>query len=136
MSDDAALVEALISGLVEVPMWASFLERLRVAVAADYVSIVFRPRPVGPERNRVIHLYAGTPSPSGLSRHYHDFLHLSDPIPYLAMPEGRVMALADLLDPAQPDHHAYIEDFLAPSGMRELSMLRVAVPSREMSARP
>ena len=54
--DTAGLVTPLIDGIVEEPLWSSFLARLRVRLRADYVSIVFRPLPDDSPRNRLIHL--------------------------------------------------------------------------------
>ena len=127
-SDAQGLVEPLISGLVEDPLWSRFLERLRTRTGADYASIVFRPLAHGPQRNRVIHLYAGEPSPPGVSRLYHDFLHASDPLPYQDMVDGRVYALDELLRFGDPEHESYFDLFLAPSGMTILRMVRVVEP--------
>jgi len=123
------LIEPLISGLAEDPLWSTFLERLLRRARADYASIVFRPLPFGPERNRVVHLYAGQASPPGVSQLYHDILHAIDPLPYQDMVEGRVYRLGELLVSGDPAHQAYFDRFLVPSGMKVLRMLRVAAPS-------
>ena len=123
------LIEPLISGLVEDPLWSTFLNRLLHRVRADYASIVFRPLTMGPERNRVVHLYAGQASPPGVSQLYHDILHATDPMPYRDMAEGKVYPLAGLLQRGDPAHQSYFDQFLAPSGMTEMFMLRVAAPS-------
>lgn len=122
------LIEPLISGLVEDPLWSTFLAALRERTCADYASIVFRPLPFGPERNRVVHLYDGLASPPDLSLFYHDILHATDPMPYREMADGRVYALGDLLRAGDPDHDAYFREFLAPSGMMVLRMMRVVEP--------
>lgn len=127
--DAAQLLEPLIEGMVEDPLWSTFLTRLRRRVEADYVSIVFRPLPFGPERNRVIHLYSGRPSPPIVSQLYHDNLHISDPMPYQDMEDGRVYALPDLLRFGDPEHDSYRNRFLIPSGMNILRMMRVVEAS-------
>lgn len=123
--DLAGLVEPLIEGMVEDPVWSTFLDRLRQRTGADYTSIVFRPLRTGPLRNRVIHLYSGMPSPPPVSKLYHDRLHVTDPMPYREMVEGRVYALSDLLRADDPLHQAYREQMLVPSGMNVMRMMRL-----------
>ena len=121
----AELLEPLIEGMVEDPLWSTFLDRLRAMAGADYTSLVFRPLPFGPERNRVIHLYSGQPSPPVVSQLYHDSLHIIDPMPYQHMEDGRVYPLAELLRFGDPEHDSYRTEFLIPSGMNVLRMMRV-----------
>ncbi|MCB2076640.1 MAG: helix-turn-helix transcriptional regulator [Novosphingobium sp.] len=127
-TDPSDLVQPLIDGMFEDPMWSTFLGRLRVLADADYTSLVFRPLAYGPERNRVVHLYSGQPSPPVVSKLYHDSLHLRDPMPYLQMEDGRVYPLAELLRFGDPDHDSYRTQFLIPSGMNILRMMRVVEP--------
>jgi hypothetical protein len=119
----------LIEGVTEDPVWSTFLDRLRRRTGADYTSIVFRPLRTGPLRNRVIHLYSGMPSPPPVSKLYHDSLHVTDPMPYREMAEGRVYALSDLLRVDDPLHQAYRDQLLAPSGMNVLRMMRLTEAS-------
>jgi DNA-binding CsgD family transcriptional regulator len=123
--DAADLIEPLIDGMIEDPAWSSFLGRLRRRTGADYTSIVFRPLRTGPLRNRVIHLYSGRASPPRVSKLYRDSLHVSDPMPYREMAEGRVYSLAELLHADDPEHRAYRNQMLVPSGMNEMRMMRV-----------
>lgn len=124
--DAAALVEPLIAGMVENPPWAVFLERLKARVAADYCSLVFRPLPFGTPEARVIHLYAGEPSPPLVSRHYREELYRSDPMPYHDMVEGKVYPLDELLQFEDPAHRDYLAQLLTPSGMNHMRMIRIA----------
>ncbi len=128
-TDAEELLEPLIEGMVEDPLWSTFLARLRRRAGADYTSIVFRPLPFGPERNRVFHLYSGQPSPPVVSQHYHDNLHVSDPMPYQDMVDGRVYALPELLRFGDPEHDSYRNQLLVPSGMNILRMMRVVEAS-------
>lgn len=131
MHPDTALklVQPLISGIVEDPLWSSFLSKLQGATEADYVSIVFRPLKSGPERNRVIHLYSGRPSPPLVSQLYHESLYMDDPMPYRDMADGGVYTLSDLLQLDDPQHQDYRSKLLVPSGMNVLHMMRVEEPS-------
>jgi DNA-binding CsgD family transcriptional regulator len=126
--DAAALVEPLIAGLVESPPWTLFLERLKARVGGDYASLVFRPLPFGTPEARVIHLYAGEPSPPPVSRRYREELYRSDPMPYHDMTEGRVYALDELLQFEDPAHREFLAQLLTPSGMNTMRMIRVTEP--------
>lgn len=126
--DAAALLTPLIEGLVQDPPWRGFLEALRTRVAGDYASLVFRPLPLGTPEARVIHLYAGQPSPPPVTRHYRESLYLLDPMPYREMVEGRVYRLDELLQFGDPRHDAYLSELLIPSGMNHMRMIRFAEP--------
>lgn len=117
------LLAPLFDGVFDEPPWAHFLEQLRVAIGADYTSVTFRPP--GKPLNAVLHLYAGEPAPPLLSQHYHEHLHAFDPLPYYRLIEGRVYALDELLRAGEPAHDTYYRDFLVPSGMSVLKMMRV-----------
>jgi DNA-binding CsgD family transcriptional regulator len=123
--DAEDLIQPLIEGVVEDPVWSTFLDRLRLRTAADYASIVFRPLRTGPLRNRVIHQYSGLASPPPVSKLYHDSLHVTDPMPYREMAESRVYSLGDLLLADDPRHQAYREQMLVPSGMNIMRMMRL-----------
>ena len=97
-------------------------------MAADYVSLVFRPLPPGAPRHRLVHLYSGTPSPESKAQAYRDGLHRLDPMPYHSLEDGRVYALAELLRPGEPDHDFYRAQMLVPSGMNVMRMMRVEEP--------
>jgi DNA-binding CsgD family transcriptional regulator len=123
------LVEPLIEGMVEDPLWSTFLDRLRARLRADYVSLVFRPLRFGTPQARVIHLYSGSPSPPGVSQYYRDSLYKADPMPYHELADGRVYALAELLRFGDPEHELYRDRLLVPSGMNVMRMMRVAEAS-------
>lgn len=123
------LIEPLIEGMVEDPLWSTFLERLRLRLAADYVSLVFRPLPFGTPEARVIHLYSGRPSPPGVSQYYRDSLYKADPMPYHDLADGRVYRLEELLTHGDPRHEFYRDRLLVPSGMNVLRMMRVVEAS-------
>jgi DNA-binding CsgD family transcriptional regulator len=119
------LVGPLIEGMVEDPLWSTFLARLRERLRADYVSIVFRPHPLGAERRRVLHLYAGEPWPEQINAIYRQNDRRPDPMPYGEMEDGRVYALGELLRVGDPEHDDYRVRFLSAGGMNVLRMLRV-----------
>lgn len=123
--DAADLVEPLIEGIIEEPLWSTFIGRLRHRIRADYASLVFRPLPEGTPENRVVHLFSGKRSPEIVSQLYRDSLYKSDPLPYHTLEDGRVYATAELLKVDDPDHESYRTQMLAPSGMNILRMMRV-----------
>lgn len=123
--DAAELLEPLIEGMVEDPLWSTFLHRLRARLRADYVSLTFRPLPFGTPQNRVIHLYSGRRTPPVLTQKYRDSLYKVDPLPYHDLEDGRLYRLAELLQFGDPVHEAYREQLLAPSGMNVMRMMRV-----------
>lgn len=135
---DTGLVETLIAGVTETPPWGRFVEALRVRLGADYASLTFRPFPrgAGPSGDDaedppspVFHIASGRESPPIVAQMYRKSLHAEDPMPYLALAEGRVYALPELLRAGDPAHEAYRAALLAPSGMNQMRMMRVAEPS-------
>jgi DNA-binding CsgD family transcriptional regulator len=124
-TDLAELLEPLISGIAAQSPWSAFLDRLRQRLRADYASLVFRPLRLGPQHNRVIHLFSGRDSPPVVAQLYRESLYKSDPMPYQQMEDGRVFALRDLLRLDDPEHQAYREKLLTPSGMNFMRMMRV-----------
>lgn len=124
-ADAAELLEPLIEGMVEDPLWSTFIGRLRRRAGADYASLIFRPLHGGGPQGRLIHLASGRQSPPGIAQLYRDSLHKSDPLPYHDMEAGKVYALTDLLRAGDPQHETYRKRLLAPSGMNILRMLRV-----------
>jgi DNA-binding CsgD family transcriptional regulator len=123
--DAEELLQPLIEGMVEDPLWSTFVDRLRNRMTADYASITFRPFPLGTPQTRVIHLASGAQSPPIIAQLYRDSLYQSDPLPYFAMEEGRVYALPELLRDDDPRHEDYRRQLLAPSGMNMLRLMRV-----------
>lgn len=130
------LIEPLIGGLVEDPLWSTFLERLRGRLGADYVSLVFRPLPQGDPhgdpRNRLVHLHAGRAWPAEVTTRFRQSrgqgVGGEDPMPYHDLAADRVYRLDDLLRSGDPEHDLYRQQYLAPGGMNVLRMMRVVEP--------
>jgi DNA-binding CsgD family transcriptional regulator len=121
--DPTDLFPAIVEGVLETPLWASFLEGLRRKAQASYASLIFR-RPHQP-LNAVVHLFSGEPSPPVVHRLYHDQLHELDPLPYERMAEARPYATGELLRFDDPAHHAFYREIVVPSGMAEMRIMRV-----------
>lgn len=120
-----ALLEALIEGVCMNPPWSGFLDSLREAIRADYASIVFRPLPIGTPQTRVVHLASGHQSPPFIAQLYRESLYKDDPLPYFELSEGRIYALGEMLKAGDPAHESYRRNFVEPSGMNVLQIVRV-----------
>lgn len=124
--DETELLTALHAGAVEQPLWGTFLDRLRARTQATKVTLVFR-RADAP-MTEVTELFSGKPAPPALQGRYLRELYRSDPVPYHRLRPGRVYALAEFLDPDDPAHRDFMRDFLAPMGIRDLRVVRIAEP--------
>jgi len=121
---DGGLLEDLHEGMFQQPLWHKFLEKLRAQTGAVFTSLTFRTL----ERNTVIRLHAGDPSPAHL---HHLFVekYEVDPLAYRHMREGRVYALEELLDRDDPAHLAFFDELLLPQAITSLRSVRVTEPS-------
>src|SRR5262245_52446528 len=126
--DDGDILKALHEGLFEQPLWSTFLDKLRARSGARYASLVFRPEG---EESLVI-LVSGDPAserpPRDLQAAFAESF-ARDPLPYRQMREGRIYALDELVDPANPLHRAFRDDRILPSGMANLRTVRVSEPN-------
>jgi DNA-binding CsgD family transcriptional regulator len=123
----ARLLPALFDGAFEEPRWSGFLEALRLTTGADYASLTFRPP--GKPLNEVVRLFCGIPCPSEHERLYHEHLFELDPLPYHELKEARPYRLDELLTPSVPAHDTFYNEFLVPSGMTALRIMRVGEAS-------
>lgn len=119
------LLEGLLKGLGEEPLWGTFLARLRSGLDADYTSIVFRPIPVGQPQSRVVHLFSGADWPPLIAAAYREGGYQDDPLPYFALAEGRPYRLGELLTAGDPAHEDYRRRMLEPSGMNVMRLVRI-----------
>jgi DNA-binding CsgD family transcriptional regulator len=121
--DPTDLLPAIVEGVLETPLWASFLDALRRKVSASYASLIFRPP--GQPLNAVVHLFSGEPSPPLVHQLYHEHLYRHDPLPYERMVEARPYATDELFRFEDPAHSAFFREIVVPSGMAEMRILRV-----------
>ncbi|MGZ8350063.1 MAG: helix-turn-helix transcriptional regulator [Allosphingosinicella sp.] len=124
--DETELLTALHQGVLEQPLWATFLERLRGRTGASKATLVFR-RADSPIAG-IIELFAGKADPPDLRRRYLDELYRTDPLPYHRLRPGRVFALSEFVDPTDPAHVAFTREFLEPMEIRDLRVVRIAEP--------
>lgn len=121
------LLVALMDGVFETPLWATFLDELRRLTHADYASLVFRPPGMPPYT--VFHLFSGERCPPVIQQLYRQSFYQRDPTPYYEMSEGRVYALNELLSADDPLHQDYLREVMEPSGMNAARMIRVVEAS-------
>ena len=125
------LLPALLDGAFEDPLWSTFLDKLRRATQADYAALTFRPP--GQPMKEVFHLFSGTAWPASINRLYQKQFREQhrdiDPLPYYDLEEGRTYALDEVLKAGEPAHDNYYQNFLAPSGMNAMRLLRVVESS-------
>jgi DNA-binding CsgD family transcriptional regulator len=124
--DETELLTALHAGVLEQPLWSTFLERLRLRAGATRVTLVFGSG--DSPMTEVTELFAGRATPHELEARYRAELYRDDPLPYHRLRPGRVYALAEFLEPNNPAHVAFSRDFLQPMGIRDLRVLRIAEP--------
>lgn len=123
MLSDGQLLQALYNGMFEAPLWQTFLKRLLVETGAKSATLSLPP----PGSDSTIDIHSGqsvTEDVGGLPM----TVPARDPLPYSQMREGRVYALDDLFDPANPLHVAYARDRMQPLGLSNLRSIRVTEP--------
>jgi DNA-binding CsgD family transcriptional regulator len=91
---DVDLAVSLVDGLLETPLWATFLERLRLATGADHAALFFQP-PNWPYEDS-IHLLAGA-TPSDVHAIHRKHALASDLLRRDSMVEGRPYTLEEIL---------------------------------------
>ncbi|MES2157560.1 MAG: helix-turn-helix transcriptional regulator [Pseudomonadota bacterium] len=122
--DDGGLLTALHEGMFQQPLWRDFLERLRLRTGAVYTTLIFRPV----DEDAIVELHAGPPPPAHLHALFVE-KYVRDPFPYRDMREGRVYALAELLERGDPLHLSFHRELMVPQGMSDMRSIRVTEPS-------
>lgn len=119
---DAELVEAVLEGAFEQPLWGTFLGLLRARTASDHVSMIFRP----PDRplSEALHLFSGGRERT-VQAVYARYLPTLDLLSDFGMSEGRAYAFDELYPPRNPRHDAFYREIVAPSGIRSARVIRV-----------
>ena len=120
------LLKTLYQGPLETPPWSSFLDKLRATIAADYVSLAFRP--LDAAVSEAVTLFSSSYPRPDLEHDLIERLYRESPLPYLSMKEGVVRRLQDMLDPNVAAHVAFVDCFLRPRGLNHVLVLRVQEP--------
>lgn len=117
------LLTALYEGMFEQPMWNGFLSGLVAQTASSYAGLVFR----SADNDEIVELSAGATLPNRLRQLFFERFG-RDPLPHRKMREGRVYALDEIVDAADPIQRAFVDDILTPGDMRYLRSVRIAEP--------
>src|SRR5579859_7060615 len=92
--DEAALVAALFEGVLEAPLWATFLDCLKRMTAADYAILIFRPP--GRRLAEGLHLLSGDALPSDIEQVFRKYSSLMEMPAAEILAEGRPHSLEEL----------------------------------------
>ena len=123
----AELTAALLDGAFETPLWSTFLERLRLILRADCVTLIFRPpgRPLG----EAVHLFSGDIAPIVIGDVYTRYLSKLDLLSDFQMEVDRAYTFDELYPPRNAAHRAFYEDVVIPSGITVARLMRVIEPT-------
>jgi DNA-binding CsgD family transcriptional regulator len=123
----AELTSALLDGAYETPLWSTFLDRLRARVAADRVTLIFRPpgRPLG----EALHLFSGDGARVTTDKIYRKYLPSLDLLSDFQMRENRVYTFTELYPPRNPNHRTFYKEVVVPSGITAALHMRVMEPA-------
>ncbi len=118
---EAALIAALFDGVVETPLWTSFLDSLRRMTGADYATLIFHPP--GRRMAEALQLLSGEAPPSSLQNFFQ-----ADSVPAERPPsqaEGRPYALDALFDLYTPAEKEFYRATLKTHGVGAIRQMRV-----------
>lgn len=122
--DDSGLLASLHEGMFQQPLWHDFLERLRGRLRTSHVSLAFQPI----DEKGIVELHAGGGTAPPLSR----WLYGPDArtaTAGLAMREGRVYSLAELMPAADDGSAGDRAAFLRDLGVEDVRSVRVTEAS-------
>lgn len=122
----AALVADLIQGHFEVPLWNSFLERLRVASSADFAILVLQPP--GRPMDDGVQLVAGDADPLDIARIYRKHFHPFQPVRREWIEDGRAYSLEDLFRLDLGSHGPIYRELIGNGRIAGSLQMRVSEP--------
>ena len=120
--DETDLLTALHEGVLESPLWSTFLNRLRNRTQSDYAAIIYRSGDGPPE----VAEFDQKPGLGDLKQRYREEFHRLDPLTHHPMRLNRVYALDELRDANSTNHQRFIGQFIAPTTVRYARMAKVS----------
>ena len=123
-SIDHPLIAALHDGVLDAPVWTSFLTLLARQSRAIFVGLTIETASGLP----IVERQAGAQLPPQLTTIYRD-RHSESFLSFRRMREGRVYALEELIDPLDPRHRSFQHELPQPWGMAAIRLIRVSLPS-------
>jgi DNA-binding CsgD family transcriptional regulator len=121
--DETDLLTALHEGVLESPLWSTFLSRLRSRTVADYAGLILRRGDGSPE---VSEFASARHVRQDLKQIYLGGLYRLDPVLNQPLRPNRVYALDEILDVRNADHQRFIRECMAPAMIRFARLMRVS----------
>ncbi len=125
-ADEQNLLTALHDGLYEQPLWASFLDRLRTRVQADYAGILLCPPCL--HGDMITEFCTGEPSPLALRGFYRGALNQQPGFPAFNLRPERIYSIAELLELSNPAHANIYNELFVSNGFRHMRIARIVEP--------
>ena len=121
--DQREILTSLHAGVLEKPLWSTFLERLARGMDAEGCSLAIRQSDaaVAEATEFVFHRDGASREQPTEPAAADSF----DPIPYEALRPGRVYALDEFLLPDDPRHQVWLRERIVPAGRRHLRIMRI-----------
>ena len=117
------LTAALLEGSFEQPLWGSFLEQLRVACEADFVSLLFQPP--GWHKNDSLVLSANASSLEETIANYHRHSYPDYDVLRLWMADGEPYSMAEMIEEDRGEHPAFFHEMTDIIGISSSFFMRV-----------
>ncbi len=123
---ETELLVPLHEGMFEMPMWDTFLSRLRDVTDCEIASLLVH----APESTSAIQLSAGSRDPAPrLQKFFGGNASGSGPLQSRSMREGRVYSLQELLEHGGESQRSFAEEVLYPLDLRHMRSVRLGDPS-------
>jgi DNA-binding CsgD family transcriptional regulator len=121
------LTTALLDGPFETPLWSSFLEGLRVAVRADYATLICQ-APSG-NIDEALYLIAGDATVDEAMANFRRFGYPDNPARRNLADEGRLYTLAEIRDRELDLNPAFFSELAGTIGLTAARQMRIQEPS-------
>jgi DNA-binding CsgD family transcriptional regulator len=121
--DEAELIEALLEGVFETPLWTTFLDRLRQATGAEHAILNFRPP--GRPFEEAMHLLSGATPQADVHELYRKYYYPGDPPPRRMLREGRPYSLHEMLGPDGGSDADFYRELVVMRGVTAIRQMRV-----------
>ena len=125
--DQREILTGLHAGVLEKPLWSSFLERLARGLGADGCALNIGRQ--GEPAVRSAEFLFGRAEEAERRIAYAGRFHALDPIPYDSLRPGRVYALDEFLLAGDAAHRTFFEEYVLPAGRRFYRLMRIEAPA-------
>ena len=123
---ETELLVPLHEGMFEMPMWDTFLKRLKQAAGCDIATLLL----LASDSTSAIQLSSVTRAPSPKLQTLFDEKYAgTEPLQSRTMREGRIYGLEELLEIGGSKQREFRDDVLLPIGITHMQSVRIADPS-------